>query len=212
LFENVQSNKYNNNNLIENQQNQQNFSMYSTNSKKKENYVFENAVLRNDKNFKEIINRLNPVDFKTYNDNDNNFNQNQNQRFKHSDNYDNNNNDFSIDKNKDNIHENLNKYNNKFEDLNNQSYFSDLNFKNTNNPFIKNNFSNTNTSKISLTKKYDNEKNLGISVVDQLIKNDNNNKNEIQADIDNKDEKIKSANYLVQEFMKDVNKVIKYLK
>ena len=79
--------------------------------------------MNNKKSFKETINRLNPVDFQVYN----NQETNDEYRIAHK------NNEFLGEEkiSNTNFYGNSNK---KSEDAN-QSYFSEINFKNTNNPF-----------------------------------------------------------------------------
>ena len=95
---------------------------------------------------------------------------------------------------------------NKKEDESNQSYFSEINFKNTNNPFVLNSLSN---AKISYAKKFENENSQKTlksgeanSIVNQFIRNIPKNPYE-----DDKNSKMKNASYLVEEFMNDLNKV-----
>lgn len=90
----------------------------------------------------------------------------------------------------------------------NLSYFSVNNFKNTGNPFIQNNLVNpkfsfnknqfNNNFKQSNNDDYDN-------VVGKIIRP---KEPEINMKPSDKNDKIKNANILVEEFMKDINKVI----
>jgi len=184
--------------------------------KAKKKIQYEEPVSRNTNNSnfnaKEKINRLNPIDFVVYNkiESTNDFN------FHH---YTENNNSGFNDQN--NNYENLKntQYNNfmnkntknDFKKTNtdqNQSYFSTNNFKNTGNPFITNNLVSTkfsyNKNQFNKNNNNFNENNVNDSVVGKIIRA---KEPEIKVNFSEKTDKIKNANSLVEEFMKDIIKV-----
>ncbi len=175
--------------------------------KTKQNIEYEEPILRDSKNkfSKDYINRLNPVDFETYNkiDSTHEFDmQHKNSIYQNDSNtktkeqYNNTNYEFKKT--------NLNS------DINNQSFFSVNNFKNTGNPFIANNLNSTkfvfNKNQINNNSNESDSRNNALeSVVGKIIRA---KEPEITSNYNtDKNEKIKNANSLVEEFMKDISKV-----
>lgn len=190
-----------NNYDYENKQSIQDFRTIKT----RQNIEYEEPVLRDAKHKlnKEQISRLNPVDFEIYNkiDSTDEFNmQHKNANYQNDSN-----------SNKRDLYNPTEFKKTNFNNENNdQSFFSVNNFKNTGNPFIANNLISTkfafNKNQInSNINESENKNNAYDSVVGKIIRA---KEPEIRSNfITDKNEKIKNANVLVEEFMKDITKV-----
>jgi len=173
--------------------------------KSKSNLEFEDPVLKTTKiKTKEQINRLNPIDFEIYNkiDSTNDFNfHHKNTSYQRDSPYRNNIRILETQNNNENHKANVH-------NETNLSYFSMNNFKNTGNPFIQTNLANP---KFSFNKNQfnNNFKQSNNDAFDNIVgKIIRAKEPEITSKLSDKKDKIKNANILVEEFMKDINKVI----
>lgn len=179
-----------------------------SNKQIKQNLEYEEPVLRDVKNIlnKEQINRLNPIDFEIYNkiDSSEDF------KMQHKNiNYQNE--SYWSGNRREQFNTNDFKKSNFNNENNDQSFFSVNNFKNTGNPFISNNLISTkfafNKNQINnnTSNQYSNyNNNANDSVVGKIIRA---KEPDVKINFIDKNQKIKNANVLVEEFMKDISKV-----
>lgn len=198
LIYNEEEKNYMNNNY-ENEQSTQDF----RNTKTKQIIEYEEPILRDARHklSREQINRLNPIDFEIFNriDSTSDFNMQHRNITHHNDSNGNKNEQYKTNEFK----------NTNFNNDNNLSFFSVNNFKNTGNPFITNNLISTKFAfNKNQTHNNSNDNNLNNNPFDSVVgKIIRAKEPEIGTNYIDKNEKIKNANVLVEEFMKDISKV-----